>query len=477
MNSKEISEKFLQIEDELDLFKQKIEGVYFWERVRFVLHRQILEIAGITGQAHTKLEHTLINMTKSALCFVKNLVIKNPYFVSKKDILFYTIPRRKLGEDGKWWDIYCDPIIENLQGTYAYFESAQLNRHLVPPKTDYIRYMDFLHYVAAAKRKLRFYTVNLVKSERILLQKIQDFIYSQFSVEIDLEKEVVQDLTNRKSSLPFYKKLLEKINPKLIIVICSYGNETFIEACKIMKIPVVELQHGVVNYYHFGYSFPGQNRTKWTFPDFFFAFGDFWKNCVEYPITKERIYCVGFPYLEREAKKYINVPKKEQLCFISQGTIGKELSKFAVELSKRKHLHYEIAYKLHPGEYNRWQNQYPWLLDAEIKVIDNDNIPLYRLFAESKAQIGVYSTAIYEGLIFKLRTYLINFPGIEYMEYLIDNQYATIIRSVDELVSALEDRKHSELIDTENFFTKNSMDKIFSAIDDIISSYGELYGP
>ena len=29
-----ITEAFLQMEDELDLFNQQVDGVYFWERIR-----------------------------------------------------------------------------------------------------------------------------------------------------------------------------------------------------------------------------------------------------------------------------------------------------------------------------------------------------------------------------------------------------------------------------------------------------------
>ena len=41
-------------------------------------------------------------------------------------------------------------------------------------------------------------------------------------------------------------------------------------------------------------------------------------------------------------------------------TIGRELSKLAVELSgKIQGTDYKIIYKLHPGEYQDWKNRYP----------------------------------------------------------------------------------------------------------------------
>lgn len=470
MTLKEVTEKFFQLEDELDLFNRDIDGVRFWERRRFTIYEQILQSIGIGGLANIRTERTFVNIAKNLLLLAKNLVIKNPYFVSPSEILFLGSPRRKLQEDGKWWDIYCDPIIEDLKRNYVYFEFPYVNRHFIPAKTKNIRYLDLAKNSGLIKYELRLVAIKLTKEDKLLIRNIQDLIYSQFNVNINLEDIVRQDLLVRRSTLPLYQRILEKVKPKLVIVVCSYGHETFIEACKVMNIPVAELQHGIISHYHLGYSYPGPNRTKRTFPDYFLAFGEFWENCLEYPIPNERIYSVGFPYLEKEAKKYINVPQKGQILFISQETIGKELSKFAVELSKRNNFAYKIVYKLHPSEYLQWQRNYPWLIDTDIRIIDNDSVPLYRLFAESKVQLGVGSTAIYEGLFFGLKTYLLNLPRIEDMEPLIKNQYATVVTSVDELIAKLEDGQCNGPVDTEQFFKRNSIHNISKAIDDIISS-------
>jgi hypothetical protein len=250
-------------------------------------------------------------------------------------------------------------------------------------------------------------------------------------------------------------------------LICSYGKETFVEACKFLGIPVVELQHGVINKYHLGYSFPGTSRIKRTFPDYLFVFGDFWKQVAEYPIEKERIFSVGYPYLESEIKKYPAVKKQNQILFISQGTIGREMSRFACELSERENFPYSIAYKLHPGEYSRWRSEYPWLVKPKVRVVDNDEFPLYRLFAESKIQIGVHSTAIFEGLKYGLRTFLLDLPGVEYMDYLIEKHVATMVTSVDDLIEKLQKGKSSR-IPMDFFFKPNSLDNIIKALDELL---------
>lgn len=472
MTFRSITEAFLRMEDELDLFDQQIDGVYFWERIRFSLFEKILEKTGISGQAHMKLEPTFLNRATTVLLAARNILFKNPYLSSPRDVVFVGHPRRKLQEDGKWWDIYCDPIIEDLCLSYAYFESSYLNTHLAPAKTASIRYLDLINVLAVIERRLRVTRIRLSKTEKHLLRYVREEIATRFDIDVSLETMVKMHLLDRKSKLPLYKMLLRHTAPKLGIVVVSYGKETFIDACRELHIPVVELQHGVINYYHLAYSYPGSKRTKRSFPDYFFAFGDYWKDCVEFPIKKERVYSVGYPYLESESRKYANIPEKDQMLFLSSGTIGKELSKLAVELNKSCLLDLKIVYKLHPGEYQRWRKEYPWLVNTDIKVIEDDSVPLYQLFAESKIQIGVVSTAIYEGLSFGLRTFLLNLPGVEYMEDLAKDHYVSIIRSVDELQEYLKRPGPAPQISTDKFFRSNALENIHKALREIIASNG-----
>jgi len=330
--------------------------------------------------------------------------------------------------------------------------------------------LDLINVLAVIERRLRVTRIRLSKTEKHLLRYVREEIATRFDIDVSLETMVKMHLLDRKSKLPLYKMLLRHTAPKLGIVVVSYGKETFIEACRELHIPVVELQHGVINYYHLAYSYPGPKRTKRFFPDYFFAFGDYWKDCVEFPIKKERVYSVGYPYLESESRKYANIPEKDQILFLSGGTIGKEMSKFAAKLSESCSLNQKILYKLHPGEYQRWRKEYPWLVNTDIKVIEDDSVPLYQLFAESKIQIGVVSTAIYEGLSFGLRTFLLDLPGAEYMEDLTKRHYVTIIGSVDELQEQLKRPGPVPQISIEEFFRSDALKNIYNALHEIIAS-------
>jgi hypothetical protein len=219
--------------------------------------------------------------------------------------------------------------------------------------------------------------------------------------------------------------------PKNIFMVCSYGKEPIVMAAKRLRIPVVELQHGVVTNYHLGYSVaPGQHKL--SFPDYFLTFGDYWVNSVNYSIDDNNIIPIGYPYFTREIQNYRGVEKKNQIIFISQGTIGKKLSELAIKFAHEVNSSVEVVYKLHPGEYDRWKIEYKGLFESQehgvLSVIDGEYPSLYQLLAESTWQVGVNSTVLFEGLGLKCRTIIVELPGHEHMDQLILENKALLIK-------------------------------------------------
>jgi hypothetical protein len=394
--NRSLTQRFLQIEDEYNVFDIKPEGVPIWERIRFNLHRQIKQQATDYGQAHTKTAFTKETYGRGVQLWAKNAIYKNPYFAGNHDILFYGHSRRKLNTEGLWEDIYCDPIYEESDINYLHIEEPYLMDHKTPAKTENLRYIEFIHYTGAIRRNLGLSKVTITGTIRERLMEVNQALEAEFDVDIDIVTQAEKKLTRRDSILDLYKLFLRRVNPKIAVVVVSYGKHTFLEACHELGIPTVELQHGGFEPNHIGYAFPG-DRSKETFPDYLFTFGDFWKERVKFSIPDENIYPVGYPYLEKQKEIYSSIKSEDSVLFISQGPIGEKLTKFAVEYAQLEDK-YEVMIKLHPGEYDRWKESYPWLVDAPVTVIDGDEPPLYKLLATASVQVGVTSTVIYVGL-------------------------------------------------------------------------------
>ena len=98
----------------------------------------------------------------------------------------------------------------------------------------------------------------------------------------------------------------------------------------------------------------------------------------------------------------------------------------------------------------------------EIEVISDPSVGIYRLFSESTTQIGVYSTAIFEGLAFGLKTYILDAPGKEYMQDLYQKGYAQLVNNIGQINNNCLEDKDME------FWEDNAKEKIANIIQGLL---------
>lgn len=454
------SGNFRTFESDLSLFDLRVDGSPVWERIRFKVWREITEQTG-RGQAHTGIEKDASDYLRGGHLFAKNLLVKNPFLADEADVMYFGHPRRKKAPDGYWWDLYCDPIHEKCDFEYVHFESDHRLEHLSPAKTENLRYLDLINYGSTIQRLLGASGPAIPSWIDDRLAEAEAEIQNRFNAEVDLRSLVRRQLDHRRTKLWLYKRLLRRVDPDIVVVVVSYGNHNVIEVCKQEGIPVVELQHGVIHRNHLGYSFPEEASIE-LFPDYLLVWGNYWKTSAHLPIREDRVSSVGFPYMEQRKQDYAGVSSNNQILFISQGTIGAQLSRFACEVNAHPSVDHDVIYKLHPGEYDRWQDEYPWLVGTDFEIVDNSKPPLYKLFVESSVQIGVGSTAIYEGLCFDLETYVYDCPGSSVLEPLVDEGAAELVSSVEELASSLGTGKMT--FNREYYFQSNATENACQAL-------------
>jgi hypothetical protein len=465
ISKKEVTAELLNLETDLNLFDIKIDGIPVWERVRKRVHRRILNDLSVIGQAHVSKAVNWKSYIRAAYIWTKTGLSDNPFLANQHDI-FFTGQRRKLHADGYWWDLICDPLHKEVDMNALQLETIGIHGSIKKPvKTNNILYLDFLKYTASILKKTGLVSHGMDREDKELIFDIENKINSRFDTNINIYSLIEYELSTRACINPLYTKLLARIDPKLAIIQPGYGSENLIEVCADSDITTIELQHGSIYHGHLGYSYPPP-RNKEHFPDYLFTWGEFWNGNCEFPIPQDHVIAVGYPYITRQADKYSNVSSGDDILFISQGIIGKQLSKFAVKMSESSSIHNKLVYKLHPGEYNRWRDEYPWLDKADITVIDSSQPSLYRLFSQSKVQIGVGSTALYEGLFFDLETFIYNLPGKEAVRPLIDDGVVEVIDAVDDL--EVSGSSNFSTCDKERFFKPNPISNFEDEIREIL---------
>jgi rRNA-processing protein FCF1 len=397
----------------------------------------------------------------------KNLIFKNPYLEKENEILIYGTGRRHLEPDGRWWDIYFDPIYESGLSDFVHLEPPREASHYSHIQTNSYRYIDLIRYGPHIPLKLGVKKPTIPDNVKKKLIELEGDIHDKFGIKINIYTEVYEKLHLRETKRWFLNKLLKRVKPKVIVIVCSYGKETLIEVAKSLKIPVIELQHGVITDSHLGYSYNHANKTM--FPDYLFIWGDFWKDSAKIPLPDHRIISTGYPYHDHKKGELSSVNSARQIVFISQDTIGEKLSEFAVALDRYLNFNYDIIYKLHPNEYADWEARYPELKEADLEVIGSDGAGLYKLFAESSIQIGVYSTALFEGIDFGLDTFIYNISGWKQIKQLVDKTPAQTISSPEEVVSLIK-QTPKEPEDNIQIFKENGVRNTIKEINKIKNS-------
>ena len=461
----DIFRRFVSFEQEHGLFELYADGVPIWGRIR--------NVVGSRLQQRRQYDDTERSPDTSA--FDPNQLLRDakntagrllgkveavrpaPLWADEAEYLFWGRSRRSLGPDGLWWDIYCDILHERLEYDYVHVERPKGVRHLRPAKTERLYYLDLLDDVAALGERFSTTDGTLPSRTREQLVEVERLLAAEFGEEIDVTGIAEAELRERRRLGDAYRWLVERIDPEVAVALLAGNRRPMLEACADADIPTVEFQHGLTSPYHYGYSFPETVDGR-GFPDYFFSFGDYWTEVCEFPYPDDRVRTVGFPHLEAGLERYAGVDDRPQVVFVSQETVGTPLSKAAAALSDSPRIDADVVYKLAWAEKGKWRSAYPWLADADVRVID-DETQLYRLFAESTVQVGVYSTAVFEGLAFDLETYLLDLPGIHHMEPLIEETDVRLCGSTTELVDAVADGDAGE-VDTRQFFEPDAVENV-----------------
>lgn len=469
MSVSDICNAFFNLEEKYNLNYCKIQDCYAWQLIRMHLYYDITRKTQMFGAPQQK-SLSLFDKVKSFTPFFKNSLLYNPFSGKYiKDILIFDHPRKVLF-NGEYCDIYSNFLVDLLKDSYSFevLESPYINQHFTK-KHEYIKYTDRIDLGSYIYKK--FNKIEFTKKEKELILSVQKELENKFNIELNIMGMLTTHILNFKYDFKTYGELFKKRKPKMIFVVVSYENLAIVAAAKSLGIEVIELQHGTITDYHLGYSYPEKTRLNGEipyFPDKILTFGDYWINEKNCPISNENIIPIGFSYFEVQSKDYINIKAiKNQVLFISQGVIGKYLSQIAFKFAKSQK-DFKIIYKLHPGEYATWRENYPDLVEASsfdnFEIIDNSEIPLYKLMAESEYQIGAFSTAIYEGLMFNCKTFIVDVPGVEYLDDLVEKSYVFKIRDVDDLINNF-DKFEPDVYNKNFFFKKFDKELLKSVID------------
>lgn len=429
MKIKELTEKFYEIEKELNLIEQQIMGVYFWKLIRFNIYYKLTrEIAGYE-QAFIELKLSEKQLEKQDQ--IKSYNANNHSYIARKnpvDILVFESARRA-NIDGIYREIYTYKKIQELEDNNISYEIVERSYLLKYSETPSLKRSYFDDYGDEYKKHRSSFELCFNLHDYALIKTISSKIFDIFNVSFNLKEQVESSVRGFLIRKTIIKNALLKRKVKKIYIVVSYGLDPIIAAAQELNIECIEIQHGAIYYYDAIYSFPYNKKVPY-FPDKIELFGNYWKETAHIPLPKDKLVSKGYPYLREQLKKYPHLIKNNnKITMVSQGTIGKKLSDYAYQLALNNP-NLEIVYKLHPGEFDRWKDSYTGLLKSKelpnFKIIQDEK-NIYELLLTSKYIFGVYSTTIFEALEAGCKVFLVDLPGVDRLDNLVLSNLVTKI--------------------------------------------------
>ena len=315
---------------------------------------------------------------------------------------------------------------------------------------------------------------NELENEQIILeiQKEYDFKinYNRFLLIHEGQYRLIKLL------LKYFKK------PKAVFFVYSASSMGYIKAFKESNIPVVEIQHGVINKEHNAYNV-NTDFGKKLFPDYLLTYGnrelEVFNNPENYFINPTNVRPVGYylldKYLNRKTEnqnEYIqNYQKKYQkiVAYTHQEVYEKEILDFLIESAN---LSSKILFLLLPRFDLKDQPD-----NLPENLIVEKNLNIYDCLRFVDIHSTIFSTCAIESLSFGVPNIMYNhknFSKSYYADILGDPNHTVFIDSPYEFVHAILNHsfesKEYIAAASDNFFKRNFKENIKGFIEQELKS-------
>lgn len=199
------------------------------------------------------------------------------------------------------------------------------------------------------------------------------------------------------------------VQPKSILfIIGSYGNEGELAALKLLKVKVIEMQHGHFHSLHWGYGYSKSLRwfkERLLFPDFFLVFGSSQKDILlEMSLLDQcQVIVSGIIDESNPMGVKLEIGKRKPIAVFSNPMATDKLLRFLCNYIDNSPHKDEVVFlvKIHPREIvGKWQQ-----ICQSYKSVVLWEDSAHSLLQNVDVQFNCYSTTIYDGQLFGVKSY------------------------------------------------------------------------
>lgn len=204
--------------------------------------------------------------------------------------------------------------------------------------------------------------------------------------------------------------LLAILRPSQALLICHYGREPFIAACRRRGIRVTELQHGTIAGHPF-YIYPDSYRKVFErilLPDRIAVYGEYWRRLlISDNIFPENTVVVGGYYLQTPpVSRNTDSQTRTVILLTTQGIYYRNWIEYIRFLtSQLDPAGWRILIKPHPSE--KLESYRDLVVDGFVELPDQGT---YELLSQCDIHISVTSTVLFEAVRYGVTNYVLFVP-------------------------------------------------------------------
>ena len=431
-------EKFFQIEANYSLSYLVYDDLWIYPLLKADI------MAKINSDYRTNKVEKSFSLNILKLFGLLRLTIKSTRLKSFPFLYFGHAESRRF-YNGSYIDVYFGEIENVLKEKILYIEQPNpVVDHKTPVTSNNIYYPDLLLKIVYLKSKI-------FRKRKIDLDfDLAIKIYNEFNIPVNqlyIEKLIRKFF----SYVNYFERILKKTKPKVIISLSYYSlnKHALAYASKRNAIKSIELQHGFMSNTTVGYLYNTIENYS-VFPDYMFAFGDFFKEILRNNpsmFKKENVFSTGFPFIEKiknsDTLPSVTIMKKIQgkkvILFASQWHVSEICKQYLLEILKLLNKEYFILYKTHPNE-SVQKNFYDEVKNFDnVLLIDNPSETLHTLLKVSDIHATINSTTFFEAAYFGAPTiFLYEKESTYFIEEFINNQCFFLAKNAKEFMTILK---------------------------------------
>ncbi|HHY37353.1 MAG TPA: hypothetical protein GX507_00225 [Clostridia bacterium] len=403
---KERVDAFLALEEDTRLLEWEEYGLKVWPIIRTSLFFRLLTDSNIPAQKGKDIPvHP-----KEYIQIIKSMWSAIHYQGHHRAVVFSDATYRRFETMKGWLDVTYD-LLASVVGDAVFFEKRHFMDFEKPHWSSRVIGADGIEALALAKA-----SASSIKKR--IASRVPEQIFSLLQLSrgssvgaVELTAQITYNATRSIASYSIYRRLLERIRPRIVFVNCaSYGGSKAIlcKACHDLGIITVEAQHGVVNQYHPAYNYGSAAAFFHEYlPDYFLVYGVYWANLLKrYPPVK---VVIGNPFMDEW--KAVNRMKRNDyantVLFVSQPEVSQLVTEYLIRAAQTLSRNYRLVFRPHPAELVSEEQERR--LHSVGAVIDRTS-HIYELLSRCGKVVGSHSTVLFEARAFCNQVLVLDSP-------------------------------------------------------------------